>query len=855
MATMQQFGIIPALLITLGGLLALRNVEGELVQRRLLFYALGVGALLMGVLFVAFQLTPQGDNRPFFQASRLLIASLVGVLTLIVLHLRGLKEMGRRGKLLALLLIVGMAAAGWLLAQNPRFGFAYQAGTGVAALVIGWVVGRRFRRTAVFLGLLLLLGLFFFNLALTNPEMMGRERPSQWLIILLQLIYFALPGLFAVIPAALLANGWQQWRTDSSPRAMRGLLAVGLAVIMLGYLIYSIFWASVWDQTSDGLGGLFLSEPAALAAVGAGMVMALTLSGRGRVVGLLFAALVPLLLYQAFNQGWDVSYHDITERRAARIIQALDGYRQREGVYPATLDALTPRDVLFVRGPVIFAGEEWCYQGGDDFYRLGAVYREFFSSPISLRIYAAEGEPVGEWACDRRLVEMKERHFEFGEDEMMQPPQPTPLPPSEVAVPRQRLASLLPGEGAVWGSWSPDGAYFLLGKQENGGVTLAFLDTASGDLCPADGAAFSFEPWTASLWEQHAWLPDGRVVVVDSAGTAAALTPCAADGAVLLADAPPGVTQIIARDEVSGRSLFKSADAFWIFDGETMGWRQVAEATPVPFEQHWDRAAWLPGGERLAISRMNGRGGQGGSTLFVIDGTTGAVQISLPLAYASNQSAPGIDWLGPETLLMYIGGPLSLLDLSVDPPQFTDVLVEIFNLDLKFPEELSGHSWHVDGDGRGYYLTVFANHPRNQSLYLYDSATDEVAVFDHDQHTLLLFPDGHMERMERFEAEPAFNDVYELVQWGTERPSRTLVIEGHAPRNYAHLSIAYLPDTSRLAVASSQGVSLHSFPDGEMTAFWELEGPGFAPFLQAAPASSALVVIRDNGGLYLIPLP
>ena len=48
----------------------------------------------------------------------------------------------------------------------------------------------------------------------------------------------------------------------------------------------------------------------------------------------------------------------------------------------------------------------------------------------------------------------------------MQPQLPTPLPPNEIALKGEMLAPL-PGEGSmVWGSWSPDSDYFLLGQRD-----------------------------------------------------------------------------------------------------------------------------------------------------------------------------------------------------------------------------------------------------------------------------------------------------------------------------------------------------------------------------------------------------
>ena len=102
----------------------------------------------------------------------------------------------------------------------------------------------------------------------------------------------------------------------------------------------------------------------------------------------------------------------------------------------------------------------------------------------------------------------------------------------------------------------------------------------------------------------------------------------------------------------------------------------------------------------------------------------------------------------------------------------------------------------------------------------------------------------------------SYLDEYDIVM--ADQPEVVqprLRFEGHTPREYPHLSFAYLPQTSQLAVASAHGVSLVSLEDGEMEAFWTLAGDGFSPWLIAAPDGSALVAAKDFGGLYYIPLP
>jgi len=460
MTGLYQIGILPALLLTLGGLLVMRSAEEEKAQRQLLLYLLVVGNLLLLALFIAIQMTPPRDNRPFWQVSAVLMPTVIGVLALIVLRGKHLLAMSRGAQLLALLLaleLAGIVIAYW----NTWFGMFILPG--VLVLTLGWAAGRRFQKTAVFAAVLLLLALFGLNALFNAPADELRPSPPPWLAIPLSIGFVALPGMLVVAAAVLLTNSLQS--RDGKPALLPILLALGL----LGYLAYSIFWASVWEQTSDGLEGA-LPLPAALVAVGAGMAMAVTLTRWRRGVGLLFAVLVPLLICQAFERGWQVSYHDITDARAERIVQALADYHQREGVYPPTLDALTPRYLLRVPQPVELRGETWCYQGGADFYQLGVFFREFFSMPVELQVYATVGEPDGTWVCEEQLAAMKERYYSPMEDpDARQPTPPTPLPPSEIASEAETLTPL-PGAGdMVWGSWSPDSAYFMLGRRDDAG--------------------------------------------------------------------------------------------------------------------------------------------------------------------------------------------------------------------------------------------------------------------------------------------------------------------------------------------------------------------------------------------------
>jgi hypothetical protein len=91
-------------------------------------------------------------------------------------------------------------------------------------------------------------------------------------------------------------------------------------------------------------------------------------------------------------------------------------------------------------------------------------------------------------------------------------------------------------------------------------------------------------------------------------------------------------------------------------------------------------------------------------------------------------------------------------------------------------------------------------------------------------------------------------DQPEAIQLG-------LKLTGHAPRQYPHLSLEYVKSDAELAVASAHGASLVSLPDGKMNAYWPLAGDGYSPSLLAAPDGSALIAVKDYGGIYFVRLP
>jgi hypothetical protein len=195
------------------------------------------------------------------------------------------------------------------------------------------------------------------------------------------------------------------------------------------------------------------------------------------------------------------------------------------------------------------------------------------------------------------------------------------------------------------------------------------------------------------------------------------------------------------------------------------------------------------------------------------------------------------------------------MDFRSEPPAMTDVLRDIFLLDIAYPDDVWGMDTVHSKDGESYVIGLQVNHPNNKDAYVYSSETRQVEVFHHDVSTLIFFPDGQWMRLLKWEDLPAFRDEYELVWVHQPNETMRLKVEGHVPRVNAQMIPKYLPAESQLVFGSSQGISLISIPDGKTTAFWEMTGNADYFSVILAPNSKAMIVAADGDGLYYIPLP
>ena len=610
--TLMLFGIIPAVLVALGGWLIFHGSTPGKASQRFLIYLLIVGDGLFLVEFIMGLISPQG-SQVSWQATSLLMPTGLCVLALILTRLKALKGASLILKLLALLLglgILGLMTALW----TQSYGWAQTILSGALLLASVWLLTFRYQSASVLLGLVSLAGLAVFN---ANGGNLGQYNSSSPIInTILSLLLIILPGVVVVTAASLIYSGLKRINKENIPPENRFLVRVSimlrllLGASLLAYLAFTTYWVAIWDQTSDGMGQTWILFTACPVAIGAGILMALASSGWRRLAGLFFCVFVPVLLIGASQSEWGI-YQSITKQRAATIQAAVEYFHAHNGHYPAALQDLVPRELLWVPDLIMLRGESWCYQGGDDYYRLGSIYRDFFSSPLSYRVYASAGDPPAEpSSCENRLVELKAKYD----------PQPVinsitnssaasqpPLPTSLVSIPRTPISAIVNTSTVQIGSWSQDSRYWLFAIPEISGnqiwVSLDFLNSETGKLC-AGGPKYEA---SQDLGYRHAWLPDGRLLFLSANGDLDLVTPCQDDVENLTARYPETFTQILTPLFNAGlahhqKILLKSARAYWLLDSSDLQLQPIPDLSSDGSDQPWNTFAWSLAGDRLAIT-------------------------------------------------------------------------------------------------------------------------------------------------------------------------------------------------------------------------------------------------------------
>lgn len=327
------------------------------------------------------------------------------------------------------LIVVTMGC--WLVA---RLGWAsLHPGWLIVLAVVSWLlvvalalIAREVHRTIWIVAGLLILGVQFVPASLLVNIFSGvQSRPFG---LPMTLLLFLVLSVALVLIAVLLytgLNAYSEWRNadtaddekQDAQTVQAGVtvaVVLGLAVLLLARTLHSLYWLTVWDTTNDSLGYLWLGFPI-LAAFFSGAILSIILSGRTRVAGVVYPLLISAVMVAVSSHAQRVDFRHLTEQRVAQINQEIERYYAREGRYPQDLQELTTWHVRSLPGPVIIYGQDWCYDGGDDYYRLGYVYREHWSDPrLTGRVYATTGEvPDSHGMCEEEIVAIQERYPDY----------------------------------------------------------------------------------------------------------------------------------------------------------------------------------------------------------------------------------------------------------------------------------------------------------------------------------------------------------------------------------------------------------------------------------------------------------
>ena len=290
---------------------------------------------------------------------------------------------------------------------------------------LAWAARKSSAKIWILVGILILVGLF-----LPTPVTEGMPLERLWLpfAALVAIMPALIPSIALIIAALLLHSGlnlYQEWRNPggvegAEPQILRDRPGRTMAVVfvlsalLLAKTLDKLYWLTVWDNTFDPLGYLWLIIPV-LAALVSCLVLTITLPGRAKAAGILYLVFTSALMIAVSARAQSVDFRQLTEERAERVTRAIESYHSKEGHYPQDLRQLIPWHILSLPEPVIIYGQDWCYDGGEDYYRLGYIYRQHWSDPRLIgQIYTTQGDmPDLGRMCEEQVVAMQERDPDY----------------------------------------------------------------------------------------------------------------------------------------------------------------------------------------------------------------------------------------------------------------------------------------------------------------------------------------------------------------------------------------------------------------------------------------------------------
>jgi len=399
MINVLLLGILPAILLVWAGSHVRALAEDEKSVQRWLFVLLGVLALLLIIHVIAIFMSNRGSS--FLLAFFLPVTC--GTVAYLFLHLLSGQMVWARDTVKTLLLFLVVVSLLILLGIAGDLGVTVFIVLGGASLALVWKVWNWIGRwyLAAWAVQMIFLCVSIWATDVHTPLL---ETP-RWLASIVKVTAFLMPGLAIIVAGRLVYVSQVGEQSKDWRKVILILLLVASILFLIGC---KIALASVWDVATDGLGGIFLWFLVSVSGIATAMVMAWFLPNKRKLLALAFALIVPILMRYAFWIGtygpdgqWGTSPAFVTERRAEMVGRAIQRYYDQHGEYPRALNDLVSRNLVYIPQPIMIPGQTWCYEGGHDYYRLGYVYRQYFSTPASVRIHASAGEPPSPyWPCD-----------------------------------------------------------------------------------------------------------------------------------------------------------------------------------------------------------------------------------------------------------------------------------------------------------------------------------------------------------------------------------------------------------------------------------------------------------------------
>jgi hypothetical protein len=196
---------------------------------------------------------------------------------------------------------------------------------------------------------------------------------------------------------------WRRW-------AAGGMAGALLVALLIAHIV-DIFLLDGFDDWGPIMLPLFFGT----LALSVAMLLVWTLRQRRIPAAVSYVAVMAVVIYGFFVLVFsnNTNPEETTILRAGQVEQAIQAYHADSGQYPASLYDLTPRYLLTLPNPVLYADHEWCYEGGANFYRLAYVSSPVWRAPantLGVEVVNSAGEPPAEaWMCDALLVKYADK--------------------------------------------------------------------------------------------------------------------------------------------------------------------------------------------------------------------------------------------------------------------------------------------------------------------------------------------------------------------------------------------------------------------------------------------------------------